>query len=1423
MTNKYKKEIEEINRRVYNEKSLAELKRIGKKKDLLNVDQYKKVNKKDLVERLVKGRQLSDNNKDVLLEIAQTKKDLKVNASMSKNVILQKITNPKLTDLSEKLLRKIAKNKGVPLRSQMTNKAIIQRLENPTDYYTVESLKRLARSKNIDVRRNISKPELINILGERNLITTTPITAQESNLGFFEQRVPIHLIESGKKKARSAKEALENLKEYIVNLKLFYNISANRLKKLSKQLERKEKKEKDERDKIFTPILEASAFKNYTNQYVIYNNIKVPYTAEEFLAYAKPAILNIFKSNRNIKTMLYLHCIMSRDGGYDEDDKGYDDVKDGRSRITAKFAFHSKGLKLVLEGTDINKLYNEMANEIEEEIQKVNEGESSGWRYEGVISLVLHVTKWEPIYGSSYIPLDPYIANKKAIINMKNEDDKCFMWCVLRALYPKNDHPERIDKDLKSKQDNINMNGIHYPVSLKAIDHFEHLNPNISISVLGYNKEDRVFPLRISKYTGCDYDIVLLLLKEAEKGENGEIKEKTHYTLVKNKSALIASQKNNHKGKRHLCLNCFNSFNTSESLNKHKEYCYENKSVKITMPPQNTYLKFKNFHHSEKAPFAVYADFESLIKPLNNCDPDPNKSYTKKYQKHEPISFSYYIAVNGVFFKPVLRKYTKTKPEDADAMDIFIKWLEEDVKDIANIEPKEMIFTEEDIKHFNNASDCWICGEELGNDRVRDHCHFTGRYRGPAHNSCNLKYRKPKNISVFFHNLSGYDSHLFIKKLGTPDKNENIDCIPNNEEKYISFSKTIVTGQYTNKKGEVKDKTFKIVFKDSLKFMSSSLGVLVNNLPKDAFKNLLNYFTPKQAEILKQKGFYPCEYMDSEEKFNDTKLPPREAFYSNLSGKGITEKDYKHAGDVWNSFKMKTFKEYHELYNITDVLLLADVFENFRDLCLKIYGLDPVYYFTAPGLAWDACLKITDIDLELLSDPNMLLMFEKGIRGGISIISNRYGEANNKYMRKGFNKNKPSKYLMYLDANNLYGCAMSEKLPTHGFKWLSCGEMEKLFNNQVLQVWEKIPCILEVDLEYPENLHDLHNDYPFCPERVKCKNGVEKLIPNLNDKTKYIIHYKNLIQCLRAGIKLKKIHRGIKFVESEWMKPYIDKNTNLRAMAKNNFEKDFFKLMNNSVFGKTMENIRNRVDVKLVNTKEKLRKLVAKPNLRSPPKIFSENLVSVHMRKTSLTMNKPIYLGMCILDLSKIIMFDFHYNYIKSKYADKAKLLFTDTDSLMYEIETEDFYKDIAGDVKDKFDTSDYPENHPSGIPTGENKKVLGMMKDETAGKIIKEFVGLRSKLYSFVMDDGGETKKCKGIKKQVVERSIRHEHYKTCLTTGKELLRKQNILRSYNHEVYTEEVNKVALSALDDKRYILSDGMDTLALGHYKIKDIIR
>ena len=727
------------------------------------MDQYKKADKNILVERLVKGKQISDENKGVLLEQAKNT-GLKVNANMSKEDILLKISNPKLTDLNNKRLRELADKGGIPLRSQMTDKAIIQNLENPTNYYTVESLKRLARSNNIDVRRNISKPDLINILGERNLITTTPIKAQETNLWVSVKNIPEELKKVVKKKARNAREALEDFKKYIKNLKKDY-ITPGRLNKLSKQLEKKIKAVEEEQQRIFTPTQGESAISNFAVQYVIKG---VPnYDPISFLKDARPAIINIMNSNRNIKVKLYLNCLM----------KGKD--SQGFIKEKIKFAFHSIGNKIITEGTDLYEIYQEMIDEIEEEIQKVEDAVGSGWVLQEVENLTLHTVIWDPVRAGSYIELPKFLKNKQAIINMKNQDNKCFMWCVLRALNPKDDHPYRIDKDLKSKQDTLNMEGINYPVDFKGVDRFEHLNPDISISILGYNNDEKTYPLRISKYTKCKkengrkYDIVLLLIKD---GGN------SHYCLVKNLSALLTSQINKHKSSLYFCLNCLNSYDKPEKLENHKEYCSENESVKINMPPPNTYLKFKNFINSEKAPFAIYADFESLIKPIDNCDPDPNKSYTKKYQKHEPISFTYYIkSFNESVYESRLRGYIKEKPEDPDAIDIFINWLEEDVKDIANMKIKPIEITKEEEKQFYKVSNCWICGEYLGNDRVQDHCHYTGRYRGAAHNSCNLKYRKPNNKSVFFHNLTGYDSHLFIKKLGVTKG--NIDCIPNNEEK----------------------------------------------------------------------------------------------------------------------------------------------------------------------------------------------------------------------------------------------------------------------------------------------------------------------------------------------------------------------------------------------------------------------------------------------------------------------------------------------------------------------------------------------------------------------------------------------------------------------------------------------------------------
>ncbi|XP_065675836.1 uncharacterized protein LOC136092044 [Hydra vulgaris] len=507
--------------------------------------------------------------------------------------------------------------------------------------------------------------------------------------------------------------------------------------------------------------------------------------------------------------------------------------------------------------------------------------------------------------------------------------------------------------------------------------------------------------------------------------------------------------------------------------------------------------------------------------------------------------------------------------------------------------------------------------------------------------------------------------------------------------------------------------------------------------------------------------------------------------------------------------KCISFRDYLDLYNVSDVLL--DVFENFRDVCIKNYKLDPSWYFTLPGLAWDAALKKTKVKLELLSDYDMILMIKKGIRGGISMISNRLGTSNNKYMDDAYDKSKESTFIQYLDANNLYGWAMSKPLPTHGFKWM---------DEDQLKNWKNTPCILEVDLDYPEHLHDDHNDYPLAPENVK-SDKVDKLILNLNHKKSYVIHYENLKLYEQLGLVITKIHRGVMFEESAWLSKYIELNTYLRTKATNEFEKGFFKLMNNSVFGKTMENIENRVDVRLITNRDEAVKLASRPNYKSRT-IFDENLIAIHMKRTKLMYNKPIYLGMCILELSKTLMYEFHYDYIKNKYADRAKLLFTDTDSLAYEIKTEDFYADISKDVESKFDTSEFDPKHPAinnvGFEVGLNKKVLGMFKDEAGGAQIKEFVGLRSKLYSYKVH-GKKNKKCKGIKKNIVKKYITHEDYKHCLLNKVDQVRKMNVIRSHSHEVYTEEINKIALSADDDKRVILKDRIHTLAYGHYKLR----
>ena len=585
--------------------------------------------------------------------------------------------------------------------------------------------------------------------------------------------------------------------------------------------------------------------------------------------------------------------------------------------------------------------------------------------------------------------------------------------------------------------------------------------------------------------------------------------------------------------------------------------------------------------------------------------------------------------------------------------------------------------------------------------------------------------------------------------------------------------------------------------------MSSSLDSLTKNLVRGG-KKLFGFedYSVLQYDLLTRKGVYPYEYVNSWDRFNETQLPPIDAFYSNLNMSSISEEDYQHAQLVWKEFRIRDLGDYHDLYLRTDVVLLANVFEAFRDTCLRHYTLDPAHFYTSPGLAWGACLKPTGIRLELLTDPDMLLMFERGIRGGITQAVRKYASANNKYMGDKFDPKSESSYLQYLDANNLYGWAMSQPLPTGGFEWVDVNP------NKISELATRTDkgYILEVDVSYSRELHNQHNDLPFMCERMEI-NGVEKLVPNLRDKKNYVIHIQALNQALKHGLKLDKVHRAIEFDQLPWLKTYIDFNTQLRTEATNDFEKDFFKLMNNSVFGKTTENIRKHRNIKLVTTEEKYLRTVMKPNFESGV---------CEMGKIKVVMNQPVYLGQAMLDLSKIVMYEFHYDYIVPKYGlEKLKLCYMDTDSLVYDIKTEDFYEGIANDVEARFDTSGYSKTDFRPLPIGLNKKVIGLMKDELGGKIMTEFVALRPKLYSYRELDGSEDKKCKGIKKCVVKKTLTFEDYKTCLFSDSTEYRSQLMFRSAKHEVHTIEVNKVTLNRDDDKRISKKDEISTFARGH--------
>ena len=522
--------------------------------------------------------------------------------------------------------------------------------------------------------------------------------------------------------------------------------------------------------------------------------------------------------------------------------------------------------------------------------------------------------------GSSYLPLPDWLAKKGAIINPKNSDMEYFKWAVIAAMKWKDidNHSERISK-LCRYEDDFDLDGIKFPASNKDIKRFVSRN-EITINLLAF-EDEKVYICRKGK------EYVAQSMGEASRVANLMLitdNNKKHYVAIKSLSKLLSSNNNKKKKAQYFCTNCLQGFNEASSRDEHYLYCRSKEAVRIEMPNKKPIVKYSNGQYQFKVPFMMYADFESTLEKVEGASDNPNVSSTRDVNVHKQSGWCIYSKfAYGVVDNPLMQY------RGSDCVEKFCEHIISEAKRLYNSFPEKPMepLTESQIKEYKKATKCHICLKPFWdecNRKVRDHCHCTGLYRGAAHSLCNLKYSISKYIPLIFHNLAGYDAHLFIRELSK--YTSCIGAIAKNVEDYISFSINVEVGKYIDKNGIERVKEIELRFIDSFKLMSSSLDSLVNNLAKGGHQFFgFELYNEVQHKLLIRKGIYPYEYVDRWDKFDETSLPSIESFYSSLNMSGISDSDYEHGLSVWREFKIKNIGEYHNLYLRTDVVLLSTI------------------------------------------------------------------------------------------------------------------------------------------------------------------------------------------------------------------------------------------------------------------------------------------------------------------------------------------------------------------------------------------------------------------------------------------------------------------------------------------------------------------
>jgi hypothetical protein len=772
-------------------------------------------------------------------------------------------------------------------------------------------------------------------------------------------------------------------------------------------------------------------------------------------------------------------------------------------------------------------------------------------------------------------------------------------------------------------------------------------------------------------------------------------------------------------------------------------------------------------------------------------------------------------------------------------------------------------------------------------------------YIGHAHLACAYHIGEYRKIPVFFHNLSGYDSHFILQSLDI-SLFDPID--PQNEnEKAIAVTKPGNRSRFSciPLSGKNKFMSFAVgglQFLDSMKFSDGSLEALTDSLKTDkrgldGFEHmkwaLQRVFCPQRnipyshelLGLLVSKGYFPYEYFIHPGKFLDRNLPPRESFYSKLKDEEVKPEKYEYALQVWNKTKCETMADYHDLYLMQDVMLLADYMERFRTTCLEIDQLDPAWYHSLPGYSFDCCLKSASkihsnrlrevpfkINLFFRGQEDMFEFAEDSIRGGICITPGRYAKANHKYLGPDhFDPSKDSHYIVYYDANNLYGYAMTCPLPISDYKWIKKEDrpilLDKVLSGEITDT-SPIGYILEIDGEFPEGVQDYLADFPPAPHKLAIpeewlspysrrlheKMGTKhdsrstKLICDFGPRKAYKVYYKTLRLYCQLGFKVTACTRILSFKQKCWMKSFIETNTLKRRACKeaqDEIGSALYKLKNNSSYGKFIEDKRKRQEVIAIT--DRLQPKAQWHPLAQDRVIVSNELVFVFLRNGLADLDSPNIVGSVILDHSKWLMYHFYYNVMKATYQERVRLIMTDTDSLVMDIQTDDLMADFKEKkLMDWFDFSEWSDTvpyHGGGYRDTKNNAVIGKFKDELAKKshYIREIVSLRPKLYSLdllsvdgkLANDPSKQRKAKGVNKAVKDK-ISHEKFVDCLTfedEGRDFDISPAKMIGFRvddyHMITTDEITKETLSPNDTKCFLIN-AYESVPFGYYDIPTIL-